>query len=197
MEEENKPAKRKKKQFTLSDHPTHTSNPFLDQALEEIQGNAVKRYRSSTNTGEKAILKATDDEGNVLGHTRFVRQIEVDEAQFAKVYLNNFSAFYGLKEAGLRVFGYFMEKMMQSPNQDMLIFLMDEALEHTRYTSKNSIWRGLGELVDNDILARGPADTLYYINPMVVFNGNRITFAKTYVKKKKKLENPNQYKLPL
>lgn len=191
-----KPAKRKK-QFTLSDHPTHTSNPFLNQALEEIQGNIVKKYRSSSNDGEKAILRATDDEGNVLGHTRFVRQIEVDEAQFAKIYLNNFSAFYGLREAGLRVFGYFLDKMMALPNQDMLIFLMDEALEHTRYTSKNSIWRGLGELVDNNIIARGPADTLYYINPMVVFNGNRITFAKTYVKKKKKLEDPNQLKLPL
>ena len=32
-----------------------------------------------------------------------------------------------------------------------------------------------------------------FINPLVIFNGDRVTFAKTYIKKVKKLEiNPNQ-----
>ena len=36
---------------------------------------------------------------------------------------------------------------------------------------------------------------MFFINPMVAFNGNRITFAKSYVKKKKaktKEIDPNQ-----
>ncbi|MFS2435331.1 hypothetical protein AAH124_20465, partial [Phocaeicola vulgatus] len=34
------------------------------------------------------------------------------------------------------------------------------------------------------IIARGPADNLWFINPLIVFNGDRVTFAKTYVRKK-------------
>jgi hypothetical protein len=187
-------SKTKKKKFVLSDWEKYDSNPFVEQAIDQIQGHVVKKYRNATNTGEKAVLQAFDgNTGEVLGHTSFVRQIEVDEDQFTKIYLNNFSAFFGIKEAGIRVFGYIMTRMV--PGQDLVIFLMNEAVEYTGYKSKNSIWRGLGELVENKIIARGPSESLYYINPMVVFNGNRVTFAKTYIKKKKQLNNPNQKSL--
>jgi hypothetical protein len=51
-------------------------------------------------------------------------------------------------------------------------------------------------LVENNIIARGPADNLYFINPMVIFNGDRVSFTKTYVKKQKgKVIDPNQINL--
>ena len=50
--------------------------------------------------------------------------------------------------------------------------------------SDTSIRIGLTNLLQNEIIARGRHESLYFINPMVTFNGNRITFAKTYVKKK-------------
>ena len=60
----------------------------------------------------------------------------------------------------------------------------------------NSIWIGLGSLVEEKIIARGPAESLYFINPMIAFNGDRVTFAKTYVKKQKgKVIDPNQINL--
>ena len=83
-----------------------------------------------------------------------------------------------------------------NPKQDMFIFLMEECLEYTKYTSKNSIWIGLGSLVEENNIARGPAESLYFINPMIAFNGDRVTFAKTYVKKQKgKVIDPNQINL--
>jgi hypothetical protein len=192
MEEIKKKVKGKKS-YKLASYDSNHTNPFMDQALEHIQGNITKKYRSATNTGEKAILKAYDDDDNLLGHTSFVRQIEVDEEQFAKIYLSNFSAFFNLSKQAIKVFGYIMTKMI--PGQDLIIFLKNECLEHTGYKSHNSLWLGLGDLVEHEILARGPADSLYYINPMVVFNGNRVSFTKSYVKKKKKLGNPNQKSL--
>lgn len=182
--------KKQKKNYKLSEYKSNITNPFMDQALEEIQGNITKKYRSATNTGEKAILKAVDDNGELLGHTSFVRQIEVDEEQFTKIYLSQFSAFFDLKPQAIKVFGYIMTKMV--PGQDLFIFLMHECLDYTGYKSKNSLWIGLGDLVQHEIIARGPADTLYYINPMVVFNGNRVSFTRSYVKKKKKYINPDQ-----
>jgi len=181
------------KGYKLASYSSNETNPFMDQALEHIQGNITKKYKSATNTGEKAILRAVDDNDNLLGHTSFVRQIEVDEEQFTKVYLSNFSAFFNLSKQAIKVFGYIMTKMI--PGQDLIIFLKKECLVHTGYKSYNSLWLGLGNLVEHEILARGPSDTLYYINPMVVFNGNRVSFTKSYVKKKQKLINPNQKSL--
>ena len=68
------------------------------------------------------------------------------------------------------------------PKQDMFIFLMEECLTHTKYKNHRSVHQGLSALLEADIIARGPADTLYFINPMIAFNGDRVTFAKTYVK---------------
>jgi hypothetical protein len=70
------------------------------------------------------------------------------------------------------------------PKQDMFIFLLEECLTHTGYKNHRSIHQGLSALLESNIIARGPADTLYFVNPMIAFNGDRVTFAKTYVKKK-------------
>lgn len=184
-------AKKSKSNYKLSEYKKNKENPFIEGALEVINNNIVKKYRNSTNTGEKAILKAVDNEGEILGHTSFVRQIEVDEEQFTKFYLSQFSAFWDLKSQAIKVFGYIMTRLQ--PKQDMFIFLESECMEYTGYKSQSSIRIGLGSLVENEIIARGPADSLYFINPMVVFNGDRVTFAKTYVKKRKqKVIDPNQ-----
>jgi len=183
----------KKNAYSLAKYSFNETNPFLNEAIEKIQSNIVKKYKNATNTGEKAILKAVDDNGELIGHTSFIRQVEVDEERFTKIYLREFSAFFDLKPQAIKVFGYIMTKLI--PKQDMFFFLLHECLTYTGYKSKNSIWIGLGALVENKIIARGPADTVYFINPMVAFNGDRVTFARTYVKKKAKDLDPNQTNL--
>jgi len=179
----------------LTTFEKNKENPFLSQAVEEIKNNIVKKYKTASKTGEKAILKAFDENtGEIVGHTQFIRQIEVDEQQFAKFYLSNFSAFFDLKPSAIRVFGYVLSQL--TPNKDYFYIDFDEMLEITKYKNKSSIYDGLASLVQNEVIARGKNEYHYFINPMVVFNGNRITFAKTYVKKKKvKKIDPNQLKL--
>ena len=178
----------------LTDYEKNYENPFLKQAVEQINNNIQKKYRSATNTGEKAILRAYDDRtGEELGHTSFIRQIEVDEAKFAKLYLSQLTAFFDLKESAMRVFAYFLENL--HPGADVVLFIPDKVLEYTKYKTLKPVYKGLGQLIEAEVIARGPSDSIYYINPMVIFNGNRITFAKSYIKKKKKFDNPNQLEL--
>ena len=181
--------------YKLSSYDFNEENPFLKQAVEQVQKNVVKKYKTASRTGEKAILRAVDDNGEILGHTQFIRQIEVDEQQFAKFYLSNFSAFFDLKPPAIKVFGYILNQLV--PNKDEFMFLLEDCIKYTGYKTKASVFQGLGQLVENEIIARGKTDFLYFINPMVAFNGNRITFAKTYVKKQKniKLPDPNQLDL--
>lgn len=186
--------------LTLSDFSKNKENPFLKEAVERIESSIVKKYKTTGGTSRSAILQAVNSDGELVGHTSFIRQIEVDEEQFTKVYLSQFSSFWGLKTQAIRVFGYIMTKLI--PKQDLFSFFVDECMEHTGYKSEKSVYIGLGSLLEHSIIARGRTDSHYFINPMIAFNGDRVTFAKTYVKKRKADEiasgariDPNQTNL--
>ena len=186
----------KKNNVGILSFAKNNANPFLEKALEKINSNIVAKTKMTRNSGESAILRAVDEKtGEILGHTAFIRQIEVDEEQFAKLYLSQFSAFWELSKAAIRVFSYFLTQLR--PNHDVVYFNIDECLEHTKYKSKQPIYDGLVSLCQNEIIARGWSDVVYYINPMCVFNGSRVTFAKTYVRKKQKEVDKNQLCLSL
>ena len=80
-----------KKESKLSNYDKHKENPFLKEAVEQIQHNIVKKYKSTGGTSQSAILQAVNSDGELVGHTSFIRQIEVDEEQFTKIYLAQFS----------------------------------------------------------------------------------------------------------
>lgn len=165
----------------LSDFHKNKENPFMKQAIEGIENHVVKKYKSSTGSTKKAVVAVADMDTGEIFKTSFIRQIEVDEEQFTKLYLSNFAAFFDLSTAAIRVFGYIMTCM--KPRNDMIIFSLEDCLEYTRYSSKATVYKGLAELVKSEIIARGPADNLWFINPLIMFNGDRVTFAKQYIKK--------------
>ncbi|MCB2380567.1 MULTISPECIES: hypothetical protein [Hymenobacter] len=174
----------------LSDFEKNRTNPFLEKALQEIQ--PTRKFRAATRTDESAMLQAFDPAtGDVLGHTMFVRQVEVDETQFTKLYLSQFESFWELNRAAIRIFGYIMHKMR--PKSDKVEFLPDECLEYTKYKSVRQVYDGLASLLECKIIARGYNEYTYFINPLVFFNGDRVSFVRTYVKKKKgKSGDPQQ-----
>ena len=178
----------------ITDFEKNIENPFLKEAVQQIQSGIVKKYKNTSGPSRGAILQAVNSEGELVGHTSFIRQIEVDEQQFTKIYLSQFSAFFELNSQSIKVFGYIMTKLM--PKQDFFIFDLEECLEYTGYKSGQSVYNGLSGLIGSSIIARGKKDYLYFINPMVFFNGDRVTFAKTYVKKQKgKIIDPMQTNL--
>ena len=89
----------KKQIAKFSDYEKNRENPFMSQAMEQINNHTVKKYRSSTGTDKRAVLQAMDSQtGEILGHTSFIRQIECDEQEFIKFYLRDFQVFFGLSE---------------------------------------------------------------------------------------------------
>ncbi|EAB6865039.1 replication/maintenance protein RepL, partial [Campylobacter jejuni] len=157
-------------------------NPFMKQAIEGIENHVVKKYKSSTGSDKKAVVAVADTDTGEVFKTSFIRQIEVDEEQFAKLYLANFAAFFNLSQSAIRVFGYILTCM--KPKNDMIIFDRRKCLEYTQYKSDKAIYKGLAELVQSEIIARGPNEYNWFINPLIVFNGDRVSFTKTYVRKK-------------
>lgn len=175
----------------IKDLPKYTENPFVEKAIEQVDENTVqkKRFIKGTKGIEQTIINS---DGEVTGQTAFLQQIEVDEDKFAKLYLSQFASFWDLSKPAIRVFGYIITNCL-IPNKDIFYVDKEEALQYTGYSSERYILTGLSVLCEHGIIARSTNSYKYFINPLVVFNGNRITFAKTYVKKRRtKEKDPNQ-----
>lgn len=164
----------------VTDFDLNKTNPFAEETIAKMGNVLVSKKVLGANKDEGAILKAVDNNGEVLGGTAFIREKVVDQEQFAKFFFAGFKAFYDLKPATIRLFGFIINLL--KPNLDSFNFYLDDCKEATGM-SVASIYRGLGELCSHSIIARGRTEYEYYINPMVVFNGDRITFATTYINK--------------
>ena len=158
-------------------------NPFVEKAVEDIK--VVKKTQVVRARDKGEIQMIVNGGGEVEGYSQFLRFIEVDEAQFAKIYLNQFSAFWELSKPAIRVFGYIINIL--KPKSDSFILRMELCLEYTGYKHRKDVITGISSLIEAGIIARSEYSDEYFINPLVVFNGDRVTFAKTYIKRKNQI----------
>lgn len=176
----------------LKEFEAFEENPFIEQAVNDIK--VIKRTQVIRPKSKDEIQMITSTDGEVTGYTAFMRFVEVDEERFAKVYLSQFTSFWDLSKPAIRVFSYILTVL--KPKQDSFMFDMTDCLTHTKYSTEKSVFEGLSSLIECGIVARGNRHYKYFINPLVVFNGDRVTFAKTYVKKRKeRTETENQLNL--
>jgi len=183
----------KKPEYTpISKYEKHKTNPFIPEAIDNVQ--IRKRTQMIHPTSREAIHYVVNSEtGEIDGHSAFLRVIEVDEERFVKLFLSELGALWDLSKPALKVFSYVMNCMRM--NEDSIFFDPNECMEYTGYKGKKSVFNGLAKLIEHDIIARSTIPYRYFINPMIVFNGSRVTFAKTYIKKRKQEKDPNQLKL--
>jgi hypothetical protein len=170
-----------RKYVKLKDYKGFEENPFVEKAIAEIK--VVKRQQVIRPANRNEIQMIVSSDGVVEGYTAFMRFVEVDEAQFAKVYISQFAAFWELTKPAIRVFGYILTAL--KPKSDSFFFNLQLCKEHTGYNTNKSIFEGITALIDCNIIARSSNHNIYFINPLVVFNGDRVSFAKTYIKKKR------------
>lgn len=170
----------------------YESNPFIEKTIEEVKAIKRTQFISPTHKAEVQMI-VNMETGEQVGHSAFMRYIEVDDDKFTKLYLSEFAAFWDLTKPALRVFGYIINQI--KPNSDRFMFDVEECKKYTQYNTYKSIIEGLNRLIDCGIIARSKKHYMYFINPMMFFNGNRLTFAKTYVKKVKKISDENQLSL--
>jgi hypothetical protein len=174
----------KMKYIPLNKFPEYDENPFMENAIQEINEHSVKKKVFIK--GNKSVLtQVINDNGEIVAHSAFLKTIEVDESQFVKVYLSRFGAFYELNKSSIKVFGYILNKCI-IPNKDIFYIDFDEAKAFTGYSANNIIRAGLSCLVQQGIIARSTNPYKYYLNALVFFNGDRITFADSYIKRRKK-----------
>lgn len=154
-------------------------NPFLNRALPQIANAIVEKRVVAANRDEGAILRGITPDGELSGEAIFARRVVKDGRGFTKMFNWGFTALYDLKPASIKVLHFIMNHM--KPNRDDVIILPEEVMKETGIKAKSTIYAALGELCAAEVIARGSFDVQYYINPMVMFNGDTITFSLTVV----------------
>jgi len=165
----------------LRNYDQHGENPFIpDKPSDLVQIRRTPKMVYPTN-GEVVHYVVNQNTGEIDGHTAFIKAFEVDETRFVKLFLSELGALWDLSKAALKVLTYVMQGLRV--NEDFIYLYTDDCMTYTRYKSERTIINGITELIEHNIIARSTRPNRYFINPMIVFNGNRVTFAKTYQKK--------------
>lgn len=149
----------------------------MDKGKKQIIVGGTHKVLVDTNTGDSEDI------------TFFHRYKEVDKDKFVKLFVNEVQALFDLSKTGLKVFGYVLQSL--KINQDLIYIDIEDARNYCGYKSKKQVYKGLSELIGNKIIAMSKRTSLWYINPKIVFNGDRIAFVKEY-RLKKRSEGPEE-----
>lgn len=169
--------KKSKETIRVTDFPKHEVSPFFKGLYQVKTGNKT----IAVGSGQYGLFDRTS--GNVeVDKTAFigVRKI-VDKGEFIKVYKGAIFALFDVSKKAQLVFAYFMTAMKMNDHE--VYFDAKECMEKTGYRSTRSVWEGLGELLKKGFIARSQKTHIYYINPELAFNGDRLFQFHDWIKK--------------
>jgi hypothetical protein len=159
----------------LSDFPQHRENPFIPEMLFPKGTKSIAIGRPKDRALVDTVTGQIDD-SLFIG----IRK-EVDKEEFVKIFQSQLQSLFNLSKRALKVLSYFMSI---TKFNDELLFDADDCKKFTGYSSKESIFNGIAELLKSDIIARGRNPYRYYANPSIFYKGDRLVLITEYKQKK-------------
>ncbi|OUR61668.1 hypothetical protein A9Q74_08595 [Colwellia sp. 39_35_sub15_T18] len=152
-------------------------NPFVKDLEISVRNKNIRISK----TGKKDNVALVDmDSGDKKGTYISTKKL-VDSESFLKLFTGNIALTFDLKSAGIKAFNVVCWVMQNSSIDKDLIIIDKYTVEdfneiHKKKLSKPVLYRGLKELIINKIIARSQREGDYFINPAIVFNGDRLVF---------------------
>lgn len=153
---------------------TYRENPFITSttAISTAKKRVVVK-------GGKAIVDQSTGEFEDVAEIVMVRH--VDSEQFVKIFTQNLKVFFDLTPGTIKMLQVLLNQVQKTPNSDKVMLNLnltqDYFVEHkTEPMSKASFHRAVRELIDKQFIAETVLSGLYFINPNLFFNGDRVRF---------------------
>ena len=160
--------------MTYKNRKRFDENPFLKNL------NVPKRFKTKNDDKQKPELIFNTD-GGITGQKAVQRIIEFnDTEQFIKVYTKRIGLWMELSAKARKILDYIMLHIEQNKDQVTLDLDHDDIKIQIGYSSKASIYGGLDELIQREIIAKARWKDVFYINPGIMFNGNRAFFIEEF-----------------
>ena len=162
-------------------NPIYATNPFLSQFTVNLSERKMTVARGAN---------VVDKEGDIVAPATYAQIHQVDNEEFIKLYTTNMQAFFDLSKPAVKVLGCVFHALQKSAiNQDKVFLNHYKANEiYEELTANDTIaeatyLRGIKELLKKDFIAEAPEGPgFFYINPNLVFNGDRVRFVTEYRK---------------
>ena len=166
--------------ISLKKAPSWKVNPFIESTVEAVSEHTVvqRKFARSEMKNKAAIVNVGTSE--VVGETALITYKTVDNEQFAKVYTKGIAKWSGMTPATARVFEYILNSL--KPNEDTVMVYEPVVMEELadKGVSKNSFYRAIGWLLENEFMAKSIYPNVFYINPTIFFNGSRLALVEVW-----------------
>lgn len=182
----------------------YKENPFM-----RSDGSGVVVYKNKTarvdTTGPLALTDTHTGE-HIAGAQ--IRRVElVDSEKFVKLYVANLDAFFDLKPGTIRIMTAVLSEVADARNAhgDTIYLNYNRVKEYfeskdMKAPARPTFFSAMAEMVEKGFVAPSVDTNLWFINPTIFFNGDRIRFVNEYVRVKKTrlqaLEDAGQQALP-
>jgi hypothetical protein len=157
---------------------------ILYETNPSVAGSFPIRMKPKTTKTSTDVFMVAPGTGEVVtrGSFAFVEDIEVDEAQFVKIYLDGIKQYGQLSKAGAVLFELIYKEMSGKGGKDKDTVIINFILA-SRWKpdlTRRTFERGMNEILEKGFLFRSVAADVYFVNIRFMFNGNRQTVIKSY-----------------
>jgi hypothetical protein len=156
----------------------------LYESNPSIAGNFPIKMKAKHSKNVGNAYMVAPGTGEVLGKAsfNFVEEIEVDEAQFVKVYLDGIKQHGQLGKAGVMLFEFVYRELSgaKAKDNDKITLNYFLAAKWKPELNKRTYERGMSELLEKGFLFRSVVADVYFVNIRFMFNGNRQNIIKSY-----------------
>jgi hypothetical protein len=104
---------------------------------------------------------------------------KVDRETFIKVFKENLKNIAKLSRTAQSILWYIMDNLPQ--DRGYVIIDNMSVMEYSHFKTRKSVREGVIELLEKDFLTRTTIPKKFWVNPLILFNGNRITYAREYI----------------
>lgn len=160
----------------------HKENPFMTEHTV-----STRRKRITVGGRGRAIIDT--ETGEVEDTAEIVMVRDVDSEQFVKLFTQNIRVFFDLTPGTMKLVQVLLSQVQKHPNTDRVMLSIAIAQDYFAETqgptlSKASFHRAVKEMLEKQFIAETMLSGLFFINPNLFFNGDRIRFVNEIKRRK-------------
>ena len=162
-------------------------NPFCFETELKIE----TRKKNLTVSRGTELIERKDASRSYFAN--IVHTQEVDKEEFIKLYTSQIKSYFDLTKTAYKVFFIFLRIYQDAIGKDHFYLSCKKAMSLAEkidhfVLSESIFYRGIKELIEKRIIAKTNEKNWYFINPAIVFNGDRARFVSEIIKKKEVME---------
>lgn len=172
----------------------YKENPFTQSLTVKTRSKTVTIQASDRMNTEYAIVNQDTHE---VKSTHIATYKQVDDDQFVKLFTQNIAMIFDLNQAGRKTLDMIMHVMQRTAISKDEVYIDDNVrADFTEMfslkLSKTTMYRGLTELESANIIAKSVKTNIYFLNPNIVFNGDRLVLTQAIERNSGIESNGNQ-----